>query len=267
MAKKYDDMTTREKSRFAQNERRKIERRMARVLKEEYGVKTTAKEAAKVYKEGKYDSAELKMLSKERESLFAKKVKGTQRRKGYDVNIQQVGENISAYTQIKYGMETLSNKGDVTQLRKNKLFERSINQSTKKDGFSLLEKTETKAFYAATQDIWKTQATSGKYNIAIMQEFGVNDLETVYKLLTKRKFKKEDFGFSDNEEFKAWLKEINEKVNLFKRRNIVLEELKGMKIGGTTEDETYNKEDEKEYESSPEYINRIINRIATALNG
>lgn len=287
MAKKNDELTTREISRLMQNERRKIEARMGRVLREEFGLKVTARQAAKTYATGKYASSELEMLSKEREKTFAKTIEGTKKRKGYDASLERISENVAAYTQLKYGMETLSKKGDVTQLRKNKLFERSINQSTKKEGFSTLDKDISKSFYAATQDIWKGKSDISNYNTAIMQKFGVNDLETVYKLLTDKKLRREDFGdteadieeynkivksygFTNAEDFENWLNDLNSKVKLDARRKVVTEELDKIgkyKSGGTTNDEGYNKSGEPETETSPEYINKIVSRIAVALNG
>ena len=150
------------------------------------------------------------------------------------------------------------------------MFTHQINQSTMKNGFSALSRDETKAFYASTMDMWRGLSSSDNLNAQIMMKFGVNDLSQVYKLLTSKDLKKEDFGFKDEETFQEFLKEMDERVQLSKRREIVQEELKSIRgskeSGGTTEDEQYNGKEEKTSETSPEYLNRIITRIATMLN-
>lgn len=266
MAKSVSNLSTRQVSRQMQNQRRRIQSDMAEILRNDFNVRANRENAVKLYESGKYKSRELDMLYSKRERMFAKTEEGTKRRVGYDVSLESVKQDIEGYRAIKHGFE----KG-VTQDRKNKIFERQINQSTLKSGFSALDKDETKAFYAGTKDIWQGRAAQNKYNEKIMSEFGVSDLETVYKLLTERNLRYEDFGFETEEDFNEWIAEIDERVQLNKRREIIQSELdKIQKVkgtGGTTDDEIYNVSDVPEVETSPENINRIISRIAAALNG
>lgn len=263
-------LTRREASRLAQNERRKAERRLARELSSELGRKIGRKEALTVYESESIQSNEAKALAKTIKNLQAKTVEGTKKKIGYSVDIRREAESISAYTQIKYGRETLAKKGDVSMLRKNKMFERQINQSTMKNGLSTLTRENTKAFYAATMDMWRGLSNADNRNAQIMMKFGLNDLSQVYKLLTEKELSKEDFGFIDERLFQEWLTDIDLNVNLFQRRKIVQEELGIIQstkvVGGTTDDVAYNQSDEKTSETSPEFINRIVSRIATALN-
>ena len=263
-------LTRREASRLAQNERRKAERRLARELSSQLGRKVDRKEALSVYESQATKTGEMKALARTIRGLQAKTKEGTKQKIGYAVDIKREAESIASYTQIKYGTETLAKKGDVTLQRRNKMFERQINQSTMKNGLSTLSREDTKAFYASTLDIWNGLSNADNRNAQIMMKFGVSDLSQVYKLLTEKELKKEDFGFSDEELFQNWLKELNERVQLEERRKIVQEELASIKgtqrTGGTTDDDEYNQPDEKTAETSPEYINRIISRIATALN-
>lgn len=263
-------LTRREASRLAQNERRKAERRLARELSSQLGRKIDRKEALSVYESQAAKTSEMKALARTIKGLQAQTKPGTKQRIGYAVDIKREAELIAAYTQIKYGTETLAKKGDVTIQRRNKLFERQINQSTMKNGLSALSREDTKAFYASTMDIWSGLSNADNRNAQIMMKFGVSDLSQVYKLLTNKDLKKEDFGFSDDEMFQNWLDELNERVQLNKRREIVQEELASIRgsqrTGGTTDDEEYNLRDVRTPETSPEYINRIISRIATALN-
>lgn len=292
-------LTRREASRLAQNERRKAERRLARELSEQLGSKIDRKEALSVYESQANKTAQMNALARTIRGLQSKPLGESKRRIGYDVDIMREAESIAAYTQIRYGSETLSKKGDVTLQNRNKMFERQINQSTMKNGLSALSRDETKSFYAATLDMWKGLSNADNRNAHIMMNFGVSDLSQVYSLLTdkdlptsknelselKNEYFSEDtskdrldeienlinkYGFNDIEMFSDWIENIDSKVKLFKRREIVKEELESIrgaqKTGGTTDDEEYNQPDEKTPETSPEYINRIISRIATALN-
>lgn len=264
-------LTNREASRIAQNERRKAQRRLARILTEETGEKVTWKNATDVLNSMSKASEQAKALGRTIKGLQAKKIEGTNQRQGYSVSLEREAESIATFTQIRFGRETLSKKTSTPDLkRRNEMFTHQINQSTMKNGFSALSRDETKAFYAATMDMWRGLSSSDNLNAQIMMKFGVNDLSQVYKLLTSKDLKKEDFGFEDEETFQQFLKEMDERVQLSKRREIVQEELKSIKgskeSGGTTEDEQYNGKEEKTAETSPEYLNRIITRIATMLN-
>ena len=264
-------LTNREASRIAQNERRKAQRRLARILSEETGEKVTWKNATDVLNNMSKASEQAKALGRTIKDLQAKKIEGTNQRQGYSVSLERTAESIAIFTQIRFGSETLSKKTSKPDLkRRNEMFTHQINQSTMKNGFSALSRDETKAFYASTMDLWRGLSSSDNLNAQIMMKFGVNDLSQVYKLLTSKDLKKEDFGFKDEETFKQFLKEMDERVQLSKRREIVQEELKSIRgskeSGGTTEDEQYNGKEEKTAETSPEYLNRIITRIATMLN-
>lgn len=264
-------LTNREASRLAQNERRKAQRRLARILTKETGEKVSWKNATDVLNSMTKASDQAKALGRTIRGLQAKKIEGTNQRQGYSVSLEREAESIATFTQIRFGSETLSRKGTTPSLkRRNEMFTHQINQSTMKNGFSALSRDETKAFYASTMDMWRGLSSSDNLNAQIMMKFGLNDLSQVYKLLTSKDLKKEDFGFEDEETFQQFLEEMDERVQLSKRREIVQEELKSIKgskeSGGTTEDEQYNGKEEKTAETSPEYLNRIITRIATMLN-
>ena len=259
------NIETRMRSRMAQNERRKIERRMARIIKEETGQKVTAKEAVEIYESMEYSNPQLRSLARARESISSGVGKS-----GYKADVQKVAESVEAFTEIRFGQSKLSESGTADKYRRNKMFERAINQSTTKDGLSPLTREESKAFYAATMDLWRGKSKANETNATIMREFGINDLQTVYDLLTKENLDYKDYGFSDEETFNEWIAELDKKANLTLRREIVVEELKDIRnaqrAGGTTDDEIYNGSDTQQVETSPDFINRIISRIARALN-
>lgn len=264
-------ISRREASRMAQNERRKAQRRLARILSEETGHKVTWKNAMQTFDELSSQSSQAKALARTIKSLQSRQVEGTKQRIGYNVDIKRVAESIDTFTQIRFGQETLAKKGNVVSLtRRNEMFTHQINQSTLKNGFSALSRDETKAFYAATMDMWRGLSSSDNLNAQIMMKFGLNDLSQVYKLLTDKTLNKDDYGFVDEETFADFIAELDERVQLSKRREIVQQELDSIrgsrKYGGTTEDAQYNGKEEKTAETSPEYLNRIISNIATMLN-
>lgn len=287
-------LSRREASRLAQNERRKAQRRLARILDKELDEKVSYKNAVSMYEKISQPSSQARALYKTIQSLKAEKGGG------YAVSLETQSESLSGFTQILFGSETLNKKSDATQQRRNKLFERQINQSTMKDGLSALSRDESKAFYASTMDLWKGLSNADNRNAAIMNNFGVNNLETIYRLLTDETLDYKDYGFSQtgyrnengniltieeyeslsaseqsnyeeySQEFEDWLDDLETNNALKTRREIVRDELSkisGSKTtGGTTNDAAYNSDDEKTPETSPEYINRIISRISTALN-
>lgn len=260
------DAATRATSRKAQNERRKIERRMARIISEETGQKVSGKQAVEMFERGEAGGSQLKSLYSARESLTAKKGKS-----GYSGNVSQIAESVEAFTEIRFGQSQLNKRSTGDRFRRNKMFERNINQSTSKNGLSVLDRDETKAFYAGTRDLWQGQSTASNRNATIMQQFGVTDLQQIYELLTKDKLDFRPFGFADERMFNDWLLNLEDATGLLTRRKIILEELEDIrnaqKTGGNTDDEAYNGPSEKTAETSPEYSNRIISRIARALNG
>lgn len=264
-------LTTREASRLAQNERRKAQRRLARILTEETGQKVNWKNAVKIYETMPEKSSQARALVRTIKGLQATKIEGSKQRRGYAVSIEREAQSIATFTRVRFGRETLAKKGAELNLqRRNEMFTHQINQSTLKNGFSALSRDETKSFYAATMDLWRGLSSSDNLNAQIMMKFGLNDLSQVYKLLTAKELKASEFGFTDEEVFQDFIKELDERVQLSKRREIVQQELDSIrgsrKTGGTTEDSQYNGKEEKSAETSPEYLNRIISRIATALN-
>ena len=223
-----EGMTRREASRKAQNERRKAQRRLARILSEETGEKINWKDATNVYKSLKDTSEQSRELYATIESLTARKKEGTNKVEGYGVDLKKTEESLSTFTRIRFGKETLSKKGDQLDLyNKNKLFTHQINQATRKDGLSTLNSNETHGFYAVTQYIWKGTNVSDNRNAVIMNEFGLNDLKQVYDLITNKDLKPGDFGFKDKELFEQWLEEIKSRVDLDKIRDIYKSEMLG----------------------------------------
>lgn len=219
-------LSTREASRLAQNERRKAQRRLARILTEETGKKVTWKEAYNTAKSLDNLSSESKALSKTIESLTSKNIEGSKQRKGYSVSIEREAESLKTFTYLRFGKETLSKKGDAPDLfRRNEMFTHQINQSTRKEGLSALSSNETHGFYAATQWIWNGASASDNRNAMIMQEFGLSDLKQVYDLIVNKELKPEDFGFNDKELFEDWLDEIRERVDIDKLREVFHEEI------------------------------------------
>ena len=263
-------LSTRQASRLAQNERRKAQRRLAKIINEETDKKATWKNAVEIFESLEQQSTQGKALVRTIKGLQATQVEGSKKKEGYSVSIEREAESIAAYTQIRYGSETLAEKGNVSLERRNKMFERQLNQSTTKNGLSALDRDDTKAFYASTMDLWNGLSNADNRNAQIMMKFGVSDLSQVYKLLTSDTLKAEDFGFSDEDMFQDWLKELDERVQFSKRREIIQNELQSIKgsrkSGGSTNDANYNGKEEKTPETSPEYVNRIISRIANALN-
>lgn len=225
-------LTTREASRFAQNERRKAQRRLARILSEETGEKINWKNSYERSLELTDLSSQAESLKGTIEALTSKPVGTTKQRKGYQTQIETEAESIQTFTYFRFGQETLSKKGEGFDVfRRNEMFTHEINQSTKKEGLSSLNKNVTHGFYAATQWIWEGASSSDNRNLLIMREFGISDLEQVYKLITNKTLKPEDFGFDSNDEelFEQWLDEIRERIDIDELREIFKEEIGGKK--------------------------------------
>lgn len=262
------DPLRRKQSRQAQNERRKIERRIRAIQKEIESEKLT---------EGMRKSSEeqIASLTKVKDVLTAKVKKG-EKKPSYSGDIEKIGKTIESFTQTRF-VETSpfrrltkaqrefqkTQTSQERQFSKNKVFERSLNQATLKNGLSAFDRIDVKSFYAVTQDIWQSVSVNSNKNKAILDKFGLSDLETVYKLLTSKELKKEDFGFSDEALFQDWLNELDSKVNLTLRRDIFNEAVRPKK-SETTSDEGYNEPDEKERIGSPIEVVMIVNSIASA---
>lgn len=214
-------LTRRQASRKAQNERRKLQRKLARELSEELGTKVTWKEATSIYEGSKIESKIAKEIYSDIGQLQARKIEGTNKRVGYSVEL----EEFASRAKIKYP--------DSSTYRRNEMFKNKINQASSKDlegqKLSELNSMEVHGFYAATYEMWKGTSIEQNRNIDIMKEFGVNDLESVYKLVVNKELKKEDFSFEDEELFNQWLEEIDKRVNLKELREMYSEEMQGVR--------------------------------------
>ena len=220
------NISVREASRRAQNERRKAQRRLAKTLSEETGVKINWKEAYEYGKSLEDISYQSKSLISTIESLRAKTVEGKKSKRGYSVDIGKTAEAISTFTQMRFGVENLSKKSEPINLyRKNKMTEYQLNQATRKEGLSIFESNKTHGFYAATSYMWNTADSSDNKNALIMQEFGLTDLRQVYDLIVNKDLKAKDFGFTDEEVFQTWLNEIRKRVPLDEIREIFKDEM------------------------------------------
>ena len=154
-------LTTRQASRLAQNERRKAQRRLARILTEETGQKVTWKNAVEIFETMSNQSSQASALARTIKGLQATQIEGTKQRQGYSVSIEREAQSIATFTQVRFGRETLAKKGNIPSLqRRNEMFTHQINQSTMKNGFSALSRDETKAFYASTMDLWRGLSSS-----------------------------------------------------------------------------------------------------------
>ena len=222
-------LTTRQASRKAQNERRKLQRRLANELSQELGEKVSWKQATEIYEGSKIESKIAENIYSDIQSLKAQKIEGTNKRKGYGVELSEIE------TKINYEYVQGS------QRRKNEMFKNKINQASAKDEegqkLSNLNSMEVHGFYAATYEMWKGTTIEQNRNIDIMSAFGIKDLETVYKLVTNKGnvddelfgLNPSDFGFKDRALFKQWLQQIDKNVNLKELRKMYDEEMKGLR--------------------------------------
>lgn len=213
------NISRREASRKAQNERRKLQRRLAQELTRQTDEKVTWKEATSFYEGSKVESSIASRIYSDIGKLQYKREKTeTDERIGYGVEISDIQERII----IEYPTAQ-------AQKRKNEMFKRDINQSTKVDNVTNLKAIDTHGFYAATYEAWKNVDVESDRNKAIMDTFGVNDLKSIYKLITDKELDFEEFGFEDEGLFKEWLEEIQERVDLKKLREIYRESMQGLK--------------------------------------
>lgn len=222
-------LTTREASRMAQNQRRKLQRRLANELSNELGYKVTWNSATDVYEGSSVESDLAKQIYGDIQKLKSKKVEGTNKRKGYSVDLNEMEDKIN-YQYVQG-----------SQRRRNEMFKNKINQASAKDEegkkLSELNEMDVHGFYAATYEMWKGTSIEQNRNIDIMREFGINDLETIYKLITNEGkvddelfgLKASDFGFDDEMLFKQWLQQIDKNVNLKELRRMYLEEMSGLR--------------------------------------
>lgn len=209
-------LTTRQASRKAQNERRKLQRRLAKELTSELGEKISWKQATEIYEGSKVESKLASEIYSDITKLRSQKIEGTNKRVGYSVELSEIAEKIER----RYPTEQ-------TLKRRNKIFTNELNQATKKDSISELDKNEVHAFYTVTYELWKGVSVEQDRNKTIMNVFGVNELKTVYDLIQSKELNAEDFGFEDEETFNEWLEDIKSRVDLDEMRRIYHEELSG----------------------------------------
>ena len=247
------DFSRRETSRKMQNERRRLQRRLAKELTEESGEKVSWKEAEQYYRENSTKNSQIESLYSSIQETYSFRDKGKQ---GYTVDVKKLNESVDTYSRMKYGSKYLSrseSEDELKQYRKNDMVRHQINQSTKEGGLSIYEETKTHAFYAATASLWRKAETIEERNVLIQNKFGVDDLETVYLLVTSEELDFEDFGFETKEEFDEWLEEVEANIDLEELRRIVKEELAGDL-------------DEEDVKYPKVRISNIANRADTLLN-
>lgn len=212
-------ITRRQASRAAQNERRKLQRRLAQELQKQTGEKVTWKQATSFYEGSDVESSIAKQIYSDIEKLqFKSEDVNGERRIGYGAEISEIKEKIIEQYPSEQALR-----------RRNEMFKHEINQSTKKDNVSSLNAIDTHGFYAATYEAWKGVSVEGDRNQAIMNVFGINDLKSIYKLITDKELDFEEFGFEDEGLFKEWLNEIQSRVDLKKLREIYRESMQGLK--------------------------------------
>lgn len=243
-------MSRREASRKMQDERRRLQRRLAKELSEVTGKKVSWKDSEKVYSETEVKTSQIESLYSNIQETYAFTDESGKR--GYTQDVQKLGETIDTYSRMKYGSKSLSHKEteeELRQIRQDEMVRHQINQSTKKEGLSVYEANKSHAFYAATVHLWNDSETIDDRNEAIIRGLGVSSLEEAYELLTSEDLDFEEFGFETEEEFKEWL----EDNKLDKLRDIISEELSGK----------YDKSEEK---YSTTRIANIRNRTDTLFN-
>lgn len=258
---------TRERSRQTQNARRRLDTQISNLVKEITGVKVAGRKIQNYLKEHTdlLKNRDIAAIQKLREQgLTYNKTE-----KKYEVKYEDVPKIMQGWSNIRNTRKELSleTKSAANVERRNKQFEHEMAQAKKKFGLSSLEKDEVDLFYIATTHFWRGNSTIETRNTKIMEAFGLNDLEQVFNLITKKELKAEDFGFEDKKIFEDWIENLNKTVKLDKIRQIIEEEggfRKGNKtIGGTTNDSAYNGPDVHVQDGSPENAKNIITRIAS----
>ena len=160
-------LTNREASRQADNLRKRMRRSLAKELSEAMGTKVKANEAEKMFKQLSNPTQQASSLYKDIQKSYAVMKEGTKQKQGYSFNIEKQFENIQTFNELRFGRSKLNEKSNINLAQRNKMFIHQINQSTKKDGLSVLNRNETKAFYASTMDMWKGLSTADNFNARI----------------------------------------------------------------------------------------------------
>lgn len=264
------NLSKREISRLAQNERRKIQRRLARELSNLTGQKVTWKDSIDYANKIGYKS----QLVSDYESLSGKK--------GYtQKTLETVAENTVKYTRRNYGSDTLNTSKKNNLAAKNKMFENEINLASKGvDFYQYYDSISVKSFYAGTRDLWKGVTSQENRNKVIADKLGIKSYQEIFDMLIKPKEE-----FASEEEYKKFIDSIPDNIRM--RREIIQQEIKRAKVEGeyenmlknesnkmlkkrgysSTEDDAFNSDTgDRRKEDSPDFLTRIVLRISDALN-
>lgn len=253
------------RSRQTQNERRKLDTKISNLVKEITGVKIAGRKIQAYLEE------HVELLKDKDIAAFQKLRSGliyNRTEKKYEVDYKDVNKIVSGWSQIRNERKEIAKeeRNYANVMRRNKLFEREMAQAKKKFGLSSLEKDDVDLFYIATTSFWRGNSTVETRNAKIMEAFGLNNLEQVFNLITKKELKAKDFGFDDVKLFETWIENLNKTVKLDKIREIIKEEggyRKGNNTtGGTTNDAAYNGPEVHVQDGSPETAKNIITRIS-----
>ena len=262
------DPVKREKSRKQDAARKKFDTKISQVLKRVFDENVRSRDVQKYLKQHAevLENKEVSALQKLRMGMMYNR-----KEQKYELDAKRALELNKGYESIIAEKEDISTQkySAALQARKNKLFEREIQQAKSKFGLSDITAENVDMFYRATSPLWKGESTQETRNSKIMEVFGVNDLETVFKLINNSDLNAKDFGYEDEELFKDFLKHINENVKLDKIREIIKEEMRyaenNKKTGGNTNEAAYNGPTTSHKDGSPQYAMNIVTRIAELL--
>ena len=262
------DPVKREKSRKQDAARKKFDTKISQVLKRVFDENVRSRDVQKYLKQHAevLENKEVSALQKLRMGMMYNR-----KEQKYELDAKRALELNKGYESIIAEKEDISTQkySAALQARKNKLFEREMQQAKSKFGLSDITAENVDMFYRATSPLWKGESTQETRNSKIMEVFGVNDLETVFKLINNSDLNAKDFGYEDEELFKDFLKHINENVKLDKIREIIKEEMRyaenNKKTGGNTNEAAYNGPTTSHKDGSPQYAMNIVTRIAELL--
>ena len=262
------DPVKREKSRKQDAARKKFDTKISQVLKRVFDENVRSRDVQKYLKQHAevLENKEVSALQKLRMGMMYNR-----KEQKYELDAKRALELNKGYESIIAEKEDISTQkySAALQARKNKLFEREMQQAKSKFGLSDITAENVDMFYRATSPLWKGESTQETRNSKIMEVFGVNDLETVFKLINNSDLKAKDFGYEDEDLFNDFLKHINENVKLDKIREIIKEEMRyaenNKKTGGNTNEAAYNGPTTSHKDGSPQYAMNIVTRIAELL--
>lgn len=99
---------------------------------------------------------------------------------------EAISDTVNSFTYYQQAKnlkrESGESLGDYYQ-RKNKMFERNLNQATLKEGISTLNKEDVHLFYKMTQNAWNKAEGSDMRNVSILKTARSFNLESVYNTL------------------------------------------------------------------------------------